>query len=291
MSLSSQLMAQLSRIKLQSKFHFIGQFKGEHRSINYGVGLDFADYRPYQQGDELSHIDWNLYARSGRRFIKLFQAESALTVSFLIDNSVSMCVGDPNKIDLAKQITTALSYTVLNNSDQVQIYTCQKNLIPIFPLTHGLTQFDQLITEMNNISPASSSNLAACLQQFAQLNRPGLVILISDFFDHSTYQNVLTSLVGQKFEIALIQILSQEERKPDFIGEVQLTDIETGKIKEIVATPKTLFTYQKKLEQFLDQIEIFCRQLGMTYLQVCHKTPLEQIILKDLQQVGLIKAA
>ena len=289
MSLPKELLAQLSRLKLQSKSCFSSKFKGEHQSTMHGAGLEFADYRAYQPGDELSHVDWNLYARSGRSFVKVFQFESDLTVSLLIDGSISMDFGTPKKIDLARNIALALSYVVLNNSDHVQLYACQENLTPISSAIYGLPEFFHLsASAMAGLSNLGSLDLAACLQQFTELNQPGLVILISDFFDHSAYQDMLTLLVGQKFEVILIQILSSEELDPDLSGEAQLVDVETQKSKDVSVTQRSLSTYRKNLEYFLNQIQNFCQKHSITYLQTNNQNSLEQIILEDLRKVGLI---
>ena len=291
MRLSTDLLSQLRRLKLQPKSQYRGRLKGERRSRNHGVGLEFADYRPYQTGDDLTHVDWNLYARSGRRFIKLFQAEANLTVYFLIDSSSSMGLGDPTKLDLAKQIVTALSYIALANFDQVQIYTCQQRLLTVLASTYSKTQFPQVAQALATISAEGQTDLESCLKQFAEQNEPGIVILISDFFDGAThaYQKGLISLVGQQFEVTAIQILCRAEQQPNFAGGVQLTDIETGQSKEITVSAQVLVSYQQRLQQFLAQTVQFCRGHAITYLLTSSESSLEQVILHDLRQTGLVQ--
>ena len=119
----------------------------------------------------------------------------------------------------------------------------------------------------------------------------GIVILISDFFDSAThaYQKGLISLVGQQFEVAAIQILSRAEQQPNFSGEVQLTDIETGKSKEITASAQVLAGYQRRLQQFLARTVQFCHEHAITYLLTTNESSLEQVILHDLRQTGLVQ--
>ena len=239
----------------------------------------------------LRFIDWNLYARSGRRFIKLFQAEANLTVYFLIDSSSSMGLGDPTKLDLAKQIVTALSYIALANFDQVQIYTCQQRLLTVLASTYSNTQFPKVAQALATISAEGQTDLESCLKQFAEQNEPGIVILISDFFDGAThaYQKGLISLVGQQFEVTAIQILCRAEQQPNFAGGVQLTDIETGHSKEITVSAQVLVSYQRRLQQFLAQTVQFCRGHAITYLLTSSESSLEQVILHDLRQTGLVQ--
>ena len=291
MRLSTDLLRQLRLLKLQPKSQYRGRLKGERRSRNHGVGLEFADYRPYQTGDDLTHVDWNLYARSGRRFIKLFQAEANLTVSFLIDSSSSMGLGNPTKLDLAKQIVTALGYVALANFDQVQIYTCRQRLLTVLPSTYSKTQFPKVVQALVPLSAEGQTDLEGCLKQFAEQNEPGIVILISDFFDNATYayQRGLISLVGQQFEVTAIQILCRAEQQPNFSGEVQLTDIETGKSKEIAASTQVLAGYQRRLQQFLARTVQFCHDHAITYLLTTNESSLEQVILHDLRQTGLVQ--
>lgn len=291
MRLSTDLRSQLRRLKLQPRSQYRGRLKGERRSRNHGVGLEFADYRPYQTGDDLTHVDWNLYARSGRRFIKLFQAEANLTVYFLIDSSSSMGLGDPTKLDLAKQIVTVLSYIALANFDQVQIYTCQQRLLTVLASTYSNTQFPKVAQALATISAEGQTDLESCLKQFAEQNEPGIVILISDFFDGAThaYQKGLISLVGQQFEVTAIQILCRAEQQPNFAGGVQLTDIETGQSKEITVSAQVLVSYQRRLQQFLAQTVQFCRGHAITYLLTSSESSLEQVILHDLRQTGLVQ--
>ena len=124
MLLTPQFLKQLDPFYIRAKHAFRGKFRGERRSLNRGTGMEFADYRAYEPGDDLRHVDWNIYARLDRLFIKLFHTDEDLPLVLLIDNSRSMEFGSPTKLTRAKQIAAALGYIALAHADSVTIYTC-----------------------------------------------------------------------------------------------------------------------------------------------------------------------
>ena len=135
--LDQEFMHKLEQLALFSRKVFRGLLKGERRSKKKGVSIEFADYRDYVPGDDLRFLDWNIYGRLERLFIKLFQEEEDLNILFLLDGSRSMTFGSPSKFDYGKKVAAALGYIALANLDRVAVSVFSSQLDHLFPLSRG----------------------------------------------------------------------------------------------------------------------------------------------------------
>ena len=227
--LSVEFLKQIDRLRIRSQGVFRGKFKGERRSRNRGAGVEFADYRVYEIGDDLRYVDWSIYARLGRLFIKLFIADEDLSISILLDNSKSMGFGEPTKLACAKQIAAALGYIGLANLDRVSIHTLSDQAHPIVAPIYGKAQFTKLSNTLQEVDTAGETDLTRCLNRFATYtNQAGVAIVISDFWDINGYEPGLKQLLGRGFDLTLIHLLSDQELHPQLSGEWRIEDAETG---------------------------------------------------------------
>ncbi len=287
--LDVKFLKQIARLQIRSEDVFRGQFKGERRSPNRGASVEFADYRIYELGDDLRHIDWNAYARLDRLFLKLFNAEEDLPIFILIDNSTSMDFDCPTKLECAKRIAAALSYIGLISFDRVSVYTFSDQLTPIAPFMYGKAQFPKLSQAIEGIVGGGETHLTACLQRFlTETKEPGVGIIISDFWDMNGYETGIKQLLSRHFDLMLIHLLSDEEMHPRLSGELQLVDAETGQSKEITVNEQALVSYTERLNVFFENLKRFCLNRGVTYIRMNHQTPIEQFILRDLRRSGFI---
>src|SRR5437660_6266925 len=164
--LEPQFLARLEQLELVSRKIFLGRMKGERRSKRKGQSVEFADYRNYVVGDDLRFLDWNLYARLDRLFLRLFMEEEDLHFYVLIDSSLSMDFGNPSKLHYAKQIAAALGFIGLVNLDRVVIEAFNDRLTQSMPAVRGRRSLWRLLDFLQKLEPAGPSNLRESLKTF-----------------------------------------------------------------------------------------------------------------------------
>src|SRR6201997_1429216 len=162
--LDPAFLARLEQLELVSKKIFLGRLKGERRSKRKGQSVEFADYRNYVIGDDLRFLDWNLFARLDRLFIRLFMEEEDLHVYLLLDNSLSMDFGTPTKLHFAKQVTAALGFIGLVNMDRVVIEAFTDRLTQAMPAVRGRRSLWRLLDFLHKVEPAGPSDLKQALR-------------------------------------------------------------------------------------------------------------------------------
>src|ERR1700675_219407 len=213
--LDPQFLARLEQLELVSRKIFLGLMKGERKSKRKGQSVEFADYRNYVKGDDLRHLDWNLYARLDRLFIRLFMEEEDLHFYVLIDNSLSMDFGTPSKLHYARQVAAALAFVGLVNMDRVVIEVFNDRLAQSLPAVRGRRSLWRVLDFLQKLEPAGPSNLRESLKTFTMKSSgKGVVVLLSDMMDKAGYDEALRYLVARQFDIYVIQILSLEELEP-----------------------------------------------------------------------------
>ena len=297
MLLTPQFLKQLDPFYIRANHAFRGKFRGERRSLNRGTGMEFADYRSYEPGDDLRHVDWNIYARLDRPFIKLFHTDEDLSLVLLIDKSHSMEFGAPTKLTCAKQIAAALGYIALAHADSVALYTCAQRLSPTLPPTTGKSQFPRLTKALNAIRASGQTKLTECLKQLSiYQQRAGMVVILSDFLDPGGYADGFKLLSGHGFSLTAIHLISPEEIDPQIHLENTSTDrdwlvedAETGETKTITINAETLAQYRDQQQAFCDNLQRFCTDQGIGYAQLKSDTPVEPFILQELHKVGFIQ--
>ncbi|MBY0521837.1 MAG: DUF58 domain-containing protein [Gemmataceae bacterium] len=288
--LDSQFLARLEQLELVSRKIFMGRMKGERRSKKKGQSVEFADYRNYVIGDDLRHLDWNLFARLERLFIRLFMEEEDLHFYVLIDNSLSMDFGKPTKLHFAKQVAAALGFIGLVNMDRVVIEAFNDRLTQSLPAIRGRRSLFRLLDFLRKIEPAGPSDLKRALRGFSlKCSGKGIVVLLSDFMDKNGYEEALRYLVARQLDIYVIQILSQEEIEPEIVGDLKLVDIEDEDMAEITVSGPLLKRYKQNLAAYRAGIHEFCTRRGASYLFTSNQVPFDRLVMTYLRQRGLVK--
>jgi len=288
--LSPSLLAQLERLELVSRKIFRGRMKGERRSRRKGQSVEFADFRNYVQGDDLRFIDWNLYARLDKLFLKLFLEEEDLHFFALIDASNSMGFGDPTKLHYAKQLAGALGFVGLCRADRVRIETLGTLNRAPGPVLRGRRSLWRMTEYLDGIEPGENVTLVDGVKNFCLRNTgKGILVLISDLMDKSGYESALRFLLAQQMDVYVVQVLSQEEIDPDVTGDLKLVDCEDGDEAEITVSRPLLNKYKKTLAAFVDGARDFCTRRGMAYLLANNQIPVEQLVGSYLRQRGLVR--
>jgi len=288
--LDPQFLARLEQLELVSRKIFMGRMKGERRSKRKGQSVEFADYRNYVIGDDLRHLDWNLFARLERLFIRLFLEEEDLHVYILIDNSLSMDFGKPTKLHFAKQVAAALGFIGLVNLDRVVLEAFNDKLTQSLPAVRGRRSVWRLMDFLQKLEPAGPSDLKKALRTFSlKCSGKGIVVLLSDFMDKRGCEDALRYLIARQMDIYAIQILSQEEIEPELVGDLQLTDIEDQDVADVTVSGPLLKRYKQNLAAYRASLYEFCARRGVSYLFTSNQVPFERLIFSFLRQRGLVK--
>src|SRR4051812_22125538 len=288
--LDPEFMHKLEQLELVSRKIIMGRMKGERKSKRRGSSVEFAEHRNYSVGDDLRHIDWNVYGRPAKLFLKLFLEEEDLHVYTLLDTSLSMDFGTPTKLHYGKQVAAALAFVGLVNHDRVILDTFASKLDQGIPSVRGRSQMWRGIDYLEELSSPGGGNPKAAAPGVA-LPPPGkgVVVVISDFMDKHGYEDALRYLLARNMDIFVIHLLSQEEVAPELVGDLRLVDVEDDEVTEITMSAPLLKRYKDNLNGFVAGLKEWCTKRGITYIFTTNQYPFDKLILNYLRERGLVK--
>jgi uncharacterized protein (DUF58 family) len=288
--LSADFLSKLEQLELIARRLLLGRFKGDRLSKRKGTSVEFADHRHYVVGDDFRFLDWNLFARLDKLFIRLFQEEEDLQINVLIDLSKSMDFGTPTKLHYAKQIAGALAYIGLVNMDRVQLGGLSNRFIGGPRGLRGRKNMPRLLEFLDSLEPAGRGDLAAATKAFCvQAGSRGIAVVLSDFLDKSGFEAPLRSLLARQMEVYAIQILAPEEMDPTLQGDLKLVDVEDDDQAEITVTPVLIKKYRQTLAAYQAALKNFCQQRGIQFLSTSTVEPFDKLVLSHLRTRGLVK--
>jgi uncharacterized protein (DUF58 family) len=288
--LSADFIQKLSGLDLISRKILQGKVKGERKSRRRGQSVEFADYRTYSPGDDLRFLDWNIYGRLDRLFIKLFLEDEDLHVYVLLDCSSSMDYGRPNKFRYAQRVAAALGYIGLSNYSRVGIGAFNSELAASFTPTRGRKNVHKMMRFISDLQPTGETHLANASKLFALQNKAkGIVILISDFMDRNGYEGAIGSLLARKNDIFCLQVLAEQEINPPLKGDLKLLDIEEGEETEVTISGPLLKSYRRVLDNFMAGLRQYCVKRGVSYLSASTSVPFDLLVLGYLRERGLVR--
>jgi uncharacterized protein (DUF58 family) len=289
--LEPELIAKLDQLEVLTRKVFRGRTKGERRSRKKGQSIEFADYREYVPGDDTRFLDWNVFGRLDRLYLKLFLEEEDLAFYVLVDTSESMNFGKPvTKFDFARKLAAALSYVALINQDKVGVVDMKERLESSFRPARGKAQLSKILTYLSTLQPGKGTNLLETCRDFAiQHRQPGIAIVISDFLDERGYEDALKQFFLRGHEVYVIQVLSPEEKNPTDIGHLELVDAETGERQEVTANDMLIKQYKRTVEAFCGGLRDWATSHGMTYLAATTDIPIDELLLSHLRRQGLLR--
>jgi len=280
-------LRKLESLALVSRRIYRGETKGAHASPRRGSSLDFADYRNYEPGDDFRSIDWSIFARLDKLFVRMFAEEEDLSVHILLDASLSMEYGSPRKIDYARRVAAALGYVGIGSLDRVGVTTFSAGLGGALAPRRGRAQLFHLLEYMSGIRTGGRTDIGRSLEEYALRSRsPGLAVVITDLLDapRSDYRRGLRALLYRRFDVVLVQVLDKEEIAPRESGGVRLTDMETGETLSATVDASLLAAYRRRLSAFFAEAEAFCLKNRIEYLRTSTVVPFEDVVLKYLRQ-------
>ncbi|BCX04418.1 MAG: hypothetical protein KatS3mg053_2356 [Candidatus Roseilinea sp.] len=299
--LSEAFLQSLRTLRLNAPRRRVGSLTGERRSVKRGRSVEFADYRNYTPGDDPRRVDWNVYARLERPYIKLFEDEEDLTTHILLDDSPSMFWQPDEEADgqhlaqkwlCAAQLAVVLGYVALASGDKVVLETSS---FQRFGPKRGVASAAALIAFVERVSATDKRDLRAALtgrqqplnawlRRYALDARPGLCILISDMLDEGGYTEGFNALGNSRLDVNLLHTLSADELDPQFTGDLRLKDVETANPQDMSLDDAVLSQYRQRLAAWSEEIATSVRRRGGRYHLTDTSLPLEQIVLKDLRR-------
>lgn len=286
-------LRKLDRLSLVASKVRAGQIKGERRSTKRGTSIEFADYRNYTHGDDLRRLDWNVYARLDRPFIKLLEEEEDLAVHVLVDGSGSMRwgEGDQDKFRFAQRLAAALGYIALFTGDRLTVAYLRDGARPVqYGPARGRGHVLRLLHFLQEHSPVGSTDLNAALREYGLIaKRPGLLFLISDLFSPAGYREGLSLLQGRGYEINVLHVLAPDELDPPLAGDLQLIDVETGVPQDVSVDGSLRGLYRRRLQAWQDDIQGHCLKRDIRYVPMTTATPWDEWVLYQLRKRGMVK--
>jgi uncharacterized protein (DUF58 family) len=298
--LTSELLRRLEQFQLLAARRAKSSAKGERRSRARGQSVEFADYRTYVHGDDFRYLDWNLYARLDRLFLKLYEEERELPVRIFLDSSESMTFGEPRKFDFARQVAAAVGYVALSGFDRVSVIpfpalandgesaavrTLELAARGALRSVRGKKSAIQFFQNLSNLTAGGPADLNEALRRGAlEARQTGLALVLSDFLDPAGYETGLNALVGRGFQVDLVQILAPEELSPSSFGDLRLVDSESGAMQEVTFGRYRMKAYQQTVQNFIQRLREFCQARGINFFTASSNTSLEELLLKQLRK-------
>jgi uncharacterized protein (DUF58 family) len=293
--LSPDLIRRLERFQLLARRRARSSLRGERRSRARGQSVEFADHRTYAPGDDLRYLDWNLYGRLDRLFLKLYEEERELPVTVFLDASESMTFGEPRKFDFARQVAAAIGYVALCGFDRVTILPFPDRAEDAMARAalrsvRGRKSALALFRNLGALGAGGASGLNAALRRGAlQAPRAGLAVVLSDFLDPGGYEAGLSALLGRGFNISAVQILAPEEVTPSVYGDLRLVDAETGAVQEVTFGRYRLKAYQQAVDGYAQRLQEFCQARGIRCFRATSDAALEHLLLQQLREAEIWK--
>jgi len=280
----------LEKLEILARKIFRGHLRGEHATRRLGRGMEFADYRQYQPGDDFRHIDWNIFSRLDRLFLRLFTAADDLSLHLLLDTSSSMALGEPPKFDYARKVAAALGFIGLSHLDRVTVTPFADALSSGPGVLRTKQHTARLFEFLQTLPCAGSTRMAASVNEFCRRSRGvGLVVLISDFLGEDAPLKALDTLRHRGHDVMSVQLLAEQDIEPPVDGPTLIVDSEDGTGLSASVDDHLRRAYVRRLRARLDSLEQHSRRHGLEYLRATTVIPFDDLILNYLRRGALFR--
>jgi uncharacterized protein (DUF58 family) len=278
-------LRQLERLGVLMKQPVRGGLKGGRRSVKRGQSVEFADYRDYTLGDDLRQLDWNVYARLEKLFVKLFIEEEDVTITFLLDASPSMAFGKPQKLLFAKRAAAALGYIALAGEDRVVVAALTGRMARRQGGLRGSGRVFRLLANLSGIQPGEGPTdlVASARHAAAMLSGRGVIVLISDLLDPGA-DRVIRELAATGSELIVLHALSPEELDPPLEGDLKLVDSESREGVDVTVDLATLDDYKARLAAWQEGLADLAAKRRASYVPISTDTPLADLVFAELRR-------
>lgn len=293
--LNDEFFSRLETLSLELRADLAGFFGGKHLVKTYGQTVEFADYREYMLGDDIRRIDWNLYSRFEKHFLKLFTDERQMHTQIFIDLSASMGKDNPTKAAYAVSVAAALGYLSVHNMDKVsfKLIKGEKAEDP-FGTIVGKRAFFNAISSFDGLEFEGECDLrSSIINAPNQGSNDGLTVIISDFFTDSDWKSAVDYLCYKKRQVILIQVLTPEEREPFYSGRVNLLDSEAeGDLDyrnlRMNIDRSAQSAYEAAMQEIISDLRSFASSRDAAFISVTTDQPIEKTLFKEMLKVGIM---
>lgn len=293
--LSDGFFSRLETLSLNLKTSLSGYFGGKHLVNTYGQTVEFADFREYQLGDDIRRIDWNLYSRFEKYFLKLFTDERQMQVQIFLDCSASMSKNNPQKGAYAVATAAALGFLAVHNMDKLSFQLMKGNKAENpYGNIIGKTAFFRAIGALNTLEFCEDVDIDACVTSCPDTgNNNGLTVIISDFLTDDNWKKAVDYLCYKRRQVMLVQILSPDELDPAYDGRVNLIDSESVDVSDnknmrIRITRAMQKAYAEALADFRGDIKNYCKKRSVDFVSVSSDKPIEKVLFGELLKAGIM---
>jgi uncharacterized protein (DUF58 family) len=256
----ASFLASLGSLRFVARRVAAGGRFAEQRSRDLGSGLEFRDYRPYSPGDDFRSIDWNIYRRLGRVFLRLFEELEDLPLYLVPDLSKSLFLETPPRARAGLQSALALASIGLNQHDRVGVFPFAEDLDVAVRPQAGKRRIFTFAERLATLGPRGTTDFVRSMRRLSTLKlRRGLVIVISDFFDPAGVEHVIEGLRLLRHDLLLVQLVRPGDRHPQLQGDVRLVDCESGDGRDASVTPALLEAYERAYARFETALTTFAR--------------------------------
>jgi len=283
-------LKKLEYLYIVSRKVFAGRVRAERRSRKVGSGIEFADHRDYAPGDDVRYLDWNLYGRLDKLLLRMFEEEEDLHIYLLVDTSASMRLGAPPKFEYAAKVAAALCYIGLSNLDRVSLVTFADAIRGRLPPARGKGRIFKVFDFLGQVEPRGTTRLGKTIDAFVRESpRPGVAVVISDFYDHEGYAGALDLLRYHRFEPYAVQVYDERESRPALRGDLMLVDCETGEEREVTVSARLLADYARVHEAWCREVQDYCTARAIPFFKALTAQPFDELILTIFRAGGFIK--
>jgi len=260
---------------------------GERVARRKGGSAEFQEHRPYAPGDDLRRVDWSAFARTGEPVLKLFRAEEDTVLRLLVDASASLAFGDPQKLEVARRVAAAIGYLGLVSGQRVQVLVAReaapaassRGLERLGVPRRGRDALPALLRDLSAPLASGSADLARALETTLQRTaRPGLLVVLSDFFDPGPVTRALTRAAAAGHQLALVQVLAREEIEPNYEGDFSLVDSETETALELSMDATAIDAYVARLAGLIEELRSWARKHRASFVRITNDEPLEGVV-------------
>lgn len=292
--ITSDFFSTLETQSINLKTSLKGFFGGKHKTNTYGQTVEFADYREYVLGDDIRKIDWNLYSRLEKHYIKLFNDEKQMQVNFFIDTSASMAPENSDKANYALALAAGIGYLAVHEMDKVSYkLISEKNVNNLSSNIIGKKSFYEKVSLLDNIEFKGDSYISDAIINNIDTKISGLVVIISDFLTDNDWKKSVEFLIHKKCQVLLLQVLTKEEKSPLFLGRTNLVDSESDSMidsKNIRLNITSSFQniYEETFNEIQNDLKHYTSKMGVDLISVDTNQPIDKVIFSELLKIGLI---
>lgn len=290
-TINEAFLQRVERLQSVLKNNRAGQFGGNHKSRLFGSSCEFSDYREYQPGDDITKIDWNVYARTEDLHVKLYLDERQLHTRIYIDTSRSMDFDDGKKAQMALEIAATVAYLSVCELDRVSIYTISGSQVEeVISGMVGRERFYQEIEKLNSIQFGGECMISEGILPTKVGYGDGMTILISDFLTDHDYETAIDYLVDKKRDLLCIQTLTTAEINPQIRGKNHLFDAEDQrKFYRKNIDREVIAAYKEAVRYVQDRIRNYCNARDASYLLATDQKPIDQLFFEQMTAIGVLK--